>query len=914
MKPMSAAAIRSAFLDYFAEQGHAVVPSHSLLPPADPTLLFVNAGMVQFKDYFTGARPAPYATAASTQKCLRVSGKHNDLENVGRTRRHHTLFEMLGNFSFGAYFKRDAIAFAWQLLTERLGLPADRLVVTYFEGDAAVPRDAEAAELWVEIAGLPAERIVAMSAKDNFWAMGDTGPCGPCSEIYWDLQPEKGVHDFPADEDRYVEIWNNVFMQYERSADGSLRSLPAPCVDTGMGLERVATVVQQVGSNYDTDLLRSLITRVETMTGQRYGGRFDPEGVVSGDAEIERDVAFRVIADHARATAFLIADGVFPDNEGRGYVLRRVMRRALRFGRKLGFEEAFLYQICDEVVASMGLAFPELVEQREVMAKVVRQEEERFLRTLDAGERLIAQALDRAAATGGPAILDGDTAFLLYDSHGFPADLTELICRERGFAIDHAGFDAAMERQRERGRASWAGQVTAGDVLAHVLRERGCSTTFVGYDHDAIDDARVLAITQGAQLLEVATAGMLVDVLLDRTPFYGEGGGQVGDRGRLAWRVDGAQLAPDHAEVRDVQKPASDLYLHRVQIVRGQLTVGATVRAEVDAVHRAGVRAHHSATHLLHRALREVLGSHVKQRGSLVEPNRLRFDFAHFAPMTAAEVAAVERLANEMALRNESAQVAEMSMDEAVARGALAFFGDKYGERVRVVALDNSVELCGGTHVGRTGDCGLIKVVLESGVSAGVRRLEAECHLAAVDRVAAVQGELDRIGRRLGVSQGEVEARVLTLLEGQKALRKQIEKLETEVALARSAGGGPVSSGGGSGDEVREVGGVRLLVRRVQGVAGKEMRAVADAARDASGQGVALGVSVAGAEVNLVVAVGRDHIDRVKAGALIAELAGFVGGRGGGRPDFAQAGGNDPSGVEAAIERFWLRAGALLEG
>lgn len=904
MQPRTAAEIRRAFLDFFVAREHREVASHSLLPPADPTLLFVNAGMVQFKDYFIGARPAPYGAATTTQKCLRVSGKHNDLENVGRTKRHHTLFEMLGNFSFGAYFKRGAVEMAWEFLTDVLGLPPERLVVTYFAGDDAVPRDDEAAALWAEISGLPAERIVAMPASDNFWAMGDTGPCGPCSEIYWDLQPDKGAHDFPADEDRYVEIWNLVFMQYDRQLGGELHALPAPCVDTGMGLERIASVVQAAGSNYDTDLLRSLIDLTASLCGQSYGGHFDPEGVISGDADIERDVAFRVIADHARATAFLVADGIFPDNEGRGYVLRRVLRRALRYGRKLGFEAPFLYKVADQVVASMQSAFPELGEHREVMSRVVFQEEERFLRTLDAGERLIMQALDRIEQEGGPRVLDGETTFLLYDSNGFPTDLTALICAERGFDVDMVGFAAAMDAQRERGRASWAGNVTLGDVVAKALQNDGLTTVFVGYEHDELRDARVLAIIDGVARLEHAHRGMEVDVLLDRTPLYGEGGGQVGDRGEMAW--NDLATAADRARVLDVRKPAPDIFLHRVAIDRGMLSVGDVVTVRVDPAWRAGVRAHHSATHLLHKALRDVLGGHVKQRGSLVEPGRLRFDFSHFAAMTAEELALVERRANEMVLRNAATAMEEMAMDAAVAKGALAFFGDKYGEKVRVVSLDASIELCGGTHVARTGDCGLIKIVLESGVSAGVRRLEAECHLAAVDRVGAAWGELERVGRRVGARFGEVEERIASLLEGQKALQKEIDKLKTEVALARAGGGS------GGADEVRSVGGVKLLVRRVDGVGGKELRNVGDAARDAADQGVALVVARDGASVGLVVAVGKAHLGRVHAGNIVKELAGFVGGRGGGRPDFAQAGGDDVSGVDAAVERFWLRAGAML--
>jgi alanyl-tRNA synthetase len=914
MQPRTAEDIRSAFLDFFAQHDHTKVPSHSLLPPADPTLLFINAGMVQFKDYFTGARPAPYAAATSTQKCLRVSGKHNDLENVGRTRRHHTFFEMLGNFSFGAYFKSAAIEMAWSFLTETLGLPPERLLVTFFEGDdpattaTPVPRDNEAAALWKQLSGLPPERIVPMSAKDNFWAMGDTGPCGPCTEIYWDLHPEQGAHDFPANEDRYVEIWNLVFMQYDRDSDGRMSPLPAPCVDTGMGLERVASVVQQAGSNYDTDLLANLIRRASSMCGLAYGGRFDPEGVVSGDEDIERDVAFRVIADHARTTAFLIAEGIFPDNEGRGYVLRRVLRRGLRYGRKLGFDKPFLFEICDAVVENMGAAFPELVTHRDVIGRVVRQEEDRFLRTLDAGERLIAQALDRAESDGGDRVLDGQTAFLLYDSNGFPIDLTALICAERGFDVDMAGFDAAMAAQRERGRASWHGNVTAKDLVARMLTDEGITTRFVGFERDVVDDAHVLAIVDGVRLIDSAHAGMEVEVVLDRTPLYGEGGGQVGDIGDFAW--NDLATAADRARVLDVQKPTPNVFLHRIAIDRGMLSVGDRVRVAVDAKHRAGVRAHHSATHLLHKALRDVLGGHVKQRGSQVEPGRLRFDFSHFAPVSEEELAAVERIANEMALRNEAADVEVMAMDAAVAKGALAFFGDKYGDKVRVVKLDQSIELCGGTHVARTGDCGLIKVVLETGVSAGVRRLEAECHLAAVERVGNSYRELERVGRRLGARMEEVDARVGLLLDGQKALQKEIDRLKSEVAIARASSG----SGGAGGDEIRECGGLRLLVRRVQGVASKELRALGDNARDAVDQGVALVVAVDGDDVGLVVAVGKGHIDKVHAGNLIRELAGFVGGRGGGRADFAQAGGSDPSGVDAAVERFWLRASASARG
>ncbi len=909
-KPTTAAEIRAAFLDFFAARMHQRVDSHSLLPPADPTLLFINAGMVQFKDYFTATRPAPYDAATSTQKCLRVSGKHNDLENVGRTRRHHTLFEMLGNFSFGAYFKRGAIEFAWEFLTEVLALDKSRLVVTFFEGDHDVPRDVEAAELWKDISGLPDERIVAMTAKDNFWAMGDTGPCGPCSEIYYDLWPEHGdASTFPEDEERFMEIWNLVFMQYDRQFDGMLQPLPSACVDTGMGLERIASVVQSGHSNYDTDLLRNLIHHLELASDIPYGARFDPEGTVSHSEDVERDVAFRVIADHARATAFLIADGIYPDNEGRGYVLRRVMRRAIRFGRKLNFTGPFFAEVCAKVVDAMGDAFPELNAHLDVMVRVVKQEEERFSRTLTEGERLIAQAMDRVEAEGGERILDGDTVFLLYDSNGFPTDLTALIAAERDFDVDMAGFTTAMNRQRARGRASWKGVKHDEVELVKALQDDGLTTKFFGYLTDEVMNAEVLAIVKDGERQEHATSGETVQVVLDRTPFYGEGGGQVGDRGTLSW--NDLFTEADTAEVTDTKKPADDVFMHTVTLHRGELRIGDRVFAKVDPAHRAGVRAHHSATHLMHKALRDVLGTHVKQRGSLVEADRMRFDFSHFEAMKPEEIAAVERQVNEAVLKNVHADVRSCGMDEAKERGALMFFGDKYGETVRVVALDDSVELCGGIHVDRTGDIGMVKVLSETGVSAGVRRIEGQCHLALLGQVQGAFAQLEGASRRLNVKLDVVDERVGATLEQVKKLERELAKTRQELAIAQAN----ASTGGGDdGTRTETVGDVTLTAKVVKGVSGKDLRVLGDQARDKLAKGAALLISDDGGKIALLVAVTKPEAKTLHAGKLVGKLAPMVGGRGGGRPDFAQAGGSDPAGIETAVAAFFAEATAAFGG
>ncbi|MSP91724.1 MAG: alanine--tRNA ligase [Myxococcales bacterium] len=908
-RPHTVAAIRARFLDYFAKHGHARVASHSLLPPADPTLLFVNAGMVQFKDFFTGARPAPFATACSTQKCLRVSGKHNDLENVGRTKRHHTLFEMLGNFSFGDYFKRGAIQHAWTFLVGDLGIDPQRLCATYFGGNERMPADLEARDLWHELAGLPFERIVPLGEKDNFWAMGDSGPCGPCTEIYFDLDPGQGsACTVAADDGRYMEVWNLVFMQYDRQ-DGVLTPLPAPCVDTGMGLERIAAVVQGANSNYGTDLFARLIARTEQLAGQAYGGRFDAENVISGDAAVERDVAFRVIADHARATAFLIAEGIYPDSLGRGYVLRRVLRRAIRWGRKLGLERPFLFDIAGLVTELAGDAFPELVAQRALIERVTKMEELRFQQTLAAGETLIEAAMAHIDAAGTARVLAGDLVFTLHDSHGFPTDLTALIAAEHGFSIDIEEFDVAMAAQRARGRASWKAGADDVDRLMTELADSGLATQFVGHAHDTTA-ARVIAlVADGERTAELAAAigsdgepcpaadGWAV---LDVTPCYGEGGGQIGDPGVLAW-------AGGVARVVDTRKHVSGLHLHRLQIDAGLLRVGEAVTVTVDAAHRASVRAHHSATHLLHKALRDVLGGHVKQRGSLVAPGRLRFDFAHFAPVTPAEVAAIERHVNERALANAAAIVRETSMDDAVASGALAFFGDKYGDVVRMMQLGDSIELCGGTHVHHTGDIGLCKIVGEEAVSSGVRRIEAVCHLAALRWVADQTAVLDTLARRLNAPASLLGERVERLLTELKSAGQEIEKWKHAALRAQS--------GGGAGNAVqdREIGGLKVRFQLVAGGDAAALRSLADDARSQHGAAVVgLFSGLDGGRALLLVAASPAAVARAPAGALVAELAPRFGGKGGGRPDLAQAGVAAQEDTGAVAEAFFGAVAARL--
>ncbi|GAB4262532.1 MAG: alanine--tRNA ligase [Deferrisomatales bacterium] len=876
--------IRTRFLEYFASKGHKIEPSSPLIPFNDPTLLFTNAGMVQFKDVFTGQETRPYTRATTCQKCLRVSGKHNDLENVGRTARHHTFFEMLGNFSFGDYFKREAIRYGWEFLTDRLGLAADRLWVTIYE------EDDEAEQLWLAETPVPRERIVRCGEKDNFWAMGDTGPCGPCSEIHYDQGP--GVYPCPDPEhcgpecdcDRYLELWNLVFMQFERAADGTVTPLPKPSIDTGMGLERVTAVVQGARSNYDTDLFRPLIDFTADLAGVRYG------------EEAEADVSLRVVADHIRATAFLVADGVLPSNEGRGYVLRRIMRRAMRHGRLLGFEEPFFHKVSGVVVDLMQDSYPELADKRPYIAKVVLHEEERFSRTLDRGLQLLEEEVARLEATGA-TVLPGSVVFRLYDTFGFPVDLTADVVRDRGIALDEAGFEAEMEAQRQKARQAWkgSGEQAVADAYRQ-LRDRGVACRFSGYE-TLVSRTPVTALLVDGHPAEEAREGQAVEVVLAETPFYGESGGQVGDTGSLSG--DGF-----HVHVDTAVKPFPDLVVLRGRVSRGVLRVGDEALARVEGGSRFATAQNHSATHLLHAALREVLGDHVKQAGSLVAPDRLRFDFTHFAPMTRQELLEVERRVNRWVQENHPVTVTEESFEAALAQGVTALFGEKYGDVVRVVRMgDVSVELCGGTHAGRTGDLGMFKVLSEGGVAAGVRRIEAATGVRALERIHEEEARLLEVAQLTKGTPEDAPDRVRRLLERVRELERELTSLRAQLA-------------GGKAQDVlaqaREIRGVRVLATRVPAQDPKALREFADGLRDRMGSGVvALGAEAAGKAL-LLVAVTKDLTGRIRAGDLIGPLAERVGGRGGGRPDLAQAGGPDPSRLEEALEALYAEVEARL--
>jgi alanyl-tRNA synthetase len=863
--------IRRRFLAYFGERGHEIVPSSGIVPANDPTLYFTNAGMVQFKDVFTGREARESTRATSAQKCLRVSGKHNDLENVGRTPRHHTLFEMLGNFSFGDYFKPDAIAWAWELLTDVFGLDVDRLWITVFE------EDDEAEALWKAVPGVRPERIQRLGAKDNFWSMGDTGPCGPCSEIFYDHGPAYGPEGGPATEsDRYVEIWNLVFMQFERAADGTMAPLPRPSIDTGAGLERVAAAMQGVYSNYDTDCFTPLLAVVSRLADTPYG-RTDSEA----------DVAMRVIADHARATAFAIGDGVMPGNSERDYVLRRIMRRAIRFGVKLGLNGPFLHEVTDAVVEQMGEAYPDLVARRDFIREVVRGEEERFSRTLGRGLELLEGAID-AAGEGGT--LEGDTVFRLYDTFGFPVDLTELIAEERGLSVDHAGYEAAMQAQREAGRANWkgSGEERVADVFHALSAEHG-PTAFTGYDHDH-GPATILAIVHDGATVGQLTAGQSGAVVVNQTPFYAESGGQVGDTGAI--EADGIAAA-----VSDTRKLAGDLFVHDTTVDSGTLRVGDPVQLAVDASRRDRTRLNHTATHLLHAALREVLGDHVTQKGSMVSPVRLRFDFAHHKSVTEDELAAVEDRVGQWILNNVVVEATERTLDEARAAGAMALFGEKYGDVVRTIEVPGfSLELCGGTHVARTGDIGLFRVLTESGVAAGVRRIEAVTGPGALAWLRTRDRALRAAALALRTQPEQVVDGIERVLEDRRRLERELDGARRE--LARAAAGDVL-------DQVREIDGMKVLSAEITADA-KALRDEADRLRDKLGSGVVVLGSRDDGSVKLVVTVSKDLAGkRVHAGKLIRIVAGLVGGGGGGRPDMAQAGGRDPDALPGALEQVY---------
>jgi alanyl-tRNA synthetase len=865
----STAEIRQAFLDFFAERDHRIVASSPLVPANDPTLLFTNAGMVQFKDVFLGSEKRSYTRATTSQRCVRAGGKHNDLENVGYTARHHTFFEMLGNFSFGDYFKREAIQYAWEFLTKVCGFPPEKLWVTVFE------EDDEAADIWLKEIGVDPERFSRIGAADNFWAMGDTGPCGPCSEVFYDHGPDVpgGPPGTPEEDgDRYIEVWNLVFMQYDRASDGTLSPLPAPSVDTGMGLERLAAILQGVHSNYDIDLFRHLIDAAASLTG----------------AEDRGSASLKVIADHIRACAFLIVDGVLPSNEGRGYVLRRIIRRAIRHGYKLGCEDLFFSRMVAPLAEVMGDAYPELVQKQNFVTDVLEREEQRFGETLDQGMKLLEGVI---ADLDGREI-PGDVAFKLYDTYGFPVDLTRDIARERKLTVDEEGFEHAMNQQRERARA--AGKFTGADGMPAELIAELPATRFLGYEQHAVDDAEVLAILVEGKPVDSLSAGDEAVLVLDRTPFYAESGGQVGDTGRLEGR--GGRF-----EVSDTRKFAGAFHGHVGRLADGSLKIGDRLSGQIDSQRRADIVRHHSATHLLHSALRTVLGEHVQQKGSLVAPDRLRFDFSHHAPVSEEELAEIERLVNEQIQANVVAEVREMPFDEAIEAGALAFFDEKYGDDVRVLRFgDFSMELCGGTHVNRMGDIGLFKIVSETGISAGVRRIEAVAGRVAVDWLQKLDHSVREASGQLKTSPEQLSDRIGQLLGRSRELEKELERLKGKLA---SAAGSDLAS------QAVDVAGVKLIAAHLEGADPNSLRDTVDQLKNKIGSGVIVLGTAAGGGVRLVAGVTKDLTGKLKAGDLVNHVAGQVGGKGGGRPDFAQAGGSDASALPAALDSVanWLR-------
>lgn len=871
---MTGRQIREQFLAYFASQGHTRVPSSSLVPADDPTLLFTNAGMVQFKRVFLGEETRPYTRAASSQKCVRAGGKHNDLENVGKTARHHTFFEMLGNFSFGDYFKAGAIEMAWELLTQHFHLPPERLWATVYY------QDEEAADLWHSLIGIPRERIVGLGEKDNFWAMGDTGPCGPCSEIILDqgedmaCGPHCGIGR--CDCDRYLEIWNLVFMQFNRDEKGQLTPLPKPSIDTGMGLERLSAVVQGVRSNFDTDLIRPIIARIEDLAGVAYG------------IEPEQTVAFRVIADHSRAITFLIADGVLPSNEGRGYVLRRILRRAARYGRLLGFQQPFLAPVGHRVIELMGDDYPELHTAQPFINQVVHHEEERFAETLDYGLKLLNENVAEVKARGSH-ILPGDVIFKLYDTYGFPLDLVSDVAREEHLEIDLEGFQAHMRQQRESSRLAWKGAET--EEVPAVYRELANlpATHFLGYERLAADST-VLAIIRQETAVSEAGAGADIEIVTEATPFYGEAGGQIGDAGVIT----GPELK---IRVTNTQRLPNDLIVHQGHIEAGQVRIGDTVHLEVEAGRRHQIARHHTATHMLHALLRRHFGEHIKQAGSLVTPERLRFDFTHFAGLTPEDLAQLEFELNEQVQEDLPVLTTLVPVAEALASGAMALFEEKYGDTVRLVAIPElSQELCGGTHVRHTGEIGLVKIMAESSVAAGIRRIEAVCGRAAINAVQEESQKLQAIAQRLKAGRGEILARLDKLLQHQKELEKQIDALQGKLAAART---------GDLLDQVRSVDGIPVLALEVEAPDPRRLRDYADKLKDRLKSGIIILGSQAADKAMLITVVTKDLTNRFSADRIVKELAAVVGGRGGGRPDMAQAGGPDKDKIPAALAKAY---------
>lgn len=875
---MTGKEIRAQFFNFFQKKGHALVESSNLIPRNDPTLLFTNAGMNQFKDVFLGMEKRDYLRAVSSQKCVRAGGKHNDLENVGRTARHHTFFEMLGNFSFGDYFKKEAIGFAWEFLTKELGLSKDRLYVTVYTDDD------EAADIWHNQEGVPRERIYRFGEKDNFWSMGDTGPCGPCTEIFWDNGPGTGCGSpdcaVGCDCDRYMEIWNNVFMQFNRGKDGVLTPLPKPSVDTGMGLERISAVMQGVTSNYDTDLLQGIIRHIEQVSGKKYRD------------DVKDDVSMRVIADHARAVTFLICDGVLPSNEGRGYVLRRIMRRAARHAKMLGIAEPVLFRVVDAVNMMMGDAYPELLEREQYVKKVILAEEERFIETLDRGLAILNEET-AALRAKGEKIISGEVIFKLYDTFGFPVDLTADIVESEGFTLDEDGFALCMEKQRVKARENWKGSGEQG--LADIYKElhgTGITTDFLGYSEQTAFST-ISAIVKGGTLVEEAGAGEEVEIVTAATPFYGESGGQAGDTGTIS-------TGSGHVEVTGSTRPFTDLIVHRGKVVSGAIRTGEAADLKITVANRAATARNHTATHLLQAALREVLGDHVKQAGSLVTPDRLRFDFTHFTPMTQEEIRRVEVLVNGHIMGNSSVESREMPAADALAAGATALFGEKYGDVVRVVKVGEvSSELCGGTHVHGAGEIGFFKIISEAGIAAGVRRIEAQTGSGALAVVHGMEDEQRGIATLLKAEGGTVLDKVEKLVAGQRELQKELETLQARLNASKSAD---------LIQQVRELNGIKILSVKVDGDA-KGLRELSDTLKQRIGSGIiVLGTSDA-ARANLLVAVTADLSARWKAGDIIKAIAPIVGGNGGGKPELAQAGGSKPEHLAEALEAVYQIVG-----
>ena len=886
---MKADQVRSVFLEFFAERGHEVVRSSSLVPENDPTLLFTNAGMNQFKDVFTGRETRSYRRAASSQKCVRAGGKHNDLDEVGKTARHHTFFEMLGNFSFGDYFKEDAIAWAWELLVGRYKLDPDRLMVTVFGGDKGlgVAPDDEARAIWKKATGFPEKKVVGLGVSENFWMMGETGPMGPCSEIHYYMP---GVPTgFPTSSspkeawDGWLEIWNLVFMQYERKvAKGPLDKLPAPSIDTGAGLERVTSVLQGVQSNYDTDLFTPLIARASEIAGVKYG------------AAPDSDMSMRVIADHARASAFLIADGVFPDKTTREYVLRRIFRRAVRHGKLLGIERPFMHEVCAAVVERMGEVYPELVERSRVIQDIALEEEKRFRDTLDRGLGLLEEEFARMK-TAGEKVVPGKKVFLLYDTFGFPKDLTEIIAGERGFAVDDDGFKSELEAAKERSRFQGEGEAV-GDVVKQLVAAAG-PTEFLGYQGRGVTGiGLVSALAVGDQLVTTAGPGSKVLFATDRTPFYGAAGGQIGDAGTAEGEAGLSEgKAAVMLRIDDAQKPGGETIIHIGEVVSGTLSVGDRLDLTVDEDRRDRIRANHSATHLVHLALKQVLGDHVAQKGSLVAPDRLRFDFAHSRPMTAEQIREVEDRVNREVWRNAATITEVLPFAEAKEKGAVAMFGEKYGEKVRVVQIGGeSLEFCGGTHVRRAGDIGLFKIVAETGIAQGVRRIEAVTTEGALSHMRRLESELDRAGSQIKASPLEVAARVERMTGELRALEREVQALKAKLAA------------GGARDlmsEVTEVDGVKVLVTQTEVDDARALRETGDSLKVRLGSGVIVLAGVGQDRVSLLAMVTDDLTDRFNAGKLLQSIAAMLGGKGGGKADMAQGGGKDASKVPEALAR-----------